>query len=73
MTNKPRIYLVSMGDDQRLIRALNRTNAVAHFASSRIKVSIPDQDDLLAAGRAGMAIEEAAPPKTRGPRNKADD
>lgn len=72
INKKPRIYLVTMGDVQKLIRASSRALAVAHFTASKISVSIADQDDLLAAGRAGLEVEEAAQPKTRGPRKPRD-
>lgn len=57
--NSTRIYLVGMGDKQRLVRANNRNEALNHVVASMTTVQIADQEQLVKALDAGIKVEDA--------------
>lgn len=59
-TLKSRIYLVEIGEKLRLVRALNRSQAVAHVVKDSVSVKVATGEDLLEAGRQQMTVEEAS-------------
>lgn len=61
MTAKTRIYIVRTngGEDEALIRAKTRGQALAHFARRSFVAELPSQDDLLLAAGSGLKVEEA--------------
>ncbi len=62
MKGKARIYLVTAGDTQHLVRAITKVSAVNHIARATIQASVATQDELLAlAGKVAVvaAVAEA--------------
>lgn len=43
----------------RLVRAANPSQALRHVAKDTLNVTVPSQDDLIAAATAGAKVEEA--------------
>lgn len=56
-----RIYVVTNGDDRRLVNAANRQQAVAHVAKSSIGCNVATQMELVAMVAAGVKLEQASP------------
>jgi hypothetical protein len=58
---KTRIYHVkdSVNDKIHLIRAVNKIQALGHVAQSQFQVAIADQDALVSAVSAGVAVVDA--------------
>lgn len=55
-----RIYLVTHGDDKRLIRAISQANARNHIARNSIAVAVASQDDIVALISTGQKVEETS-------------
>lgn len=55
-----RIYLVTHGDDKRLIRAISQANARNHIARNSITVQVASQDDIVALVSTGQKVEETS-------------
>ena len=56
---KPRIYRVTHGADTKLVRAINRSQALTHVAESLIKIDVIDQDELVERVSKGAVVENA--------------
>lgn len=54
-----RVYLVSCGTMERLVRASHPSVALTHVARDTFVVAVPSQDDLIRCIRAGADIETA--------------
>lgn len=62
-----RIYLVRENIDEKpcaLIRASSAAQAARHYVMRNYDVSVPSQDDLIAAVGTGLSVEDAAPVPT---------
>lgn len=55
-----RIYLVTHGDNKRLIRAISQANARNHIARNSIAVAVASQDDIVALISTGQKVEETS-------------
>lgn len=55
----PRIYIVSYGQEARLVRANTRAQALNHVAQGIIKVQAPTQDELVNLVTKGASVESA--------------
>ncbi len=56
MTAK-RIYLVTVGDKQRLVEATHPANALMHIARDMASVRVPSQAELVTAVKSGVEVE----------------
>lgn len=54
-----RIYTVTDGTTERLVRANNRAQAISHVARSVYTTRVATQDDLVSSLQAGGKVEEA--------------
>ena len=54
-----RIYTVTDGDTDRLVRATSRAQAISHVARSVYKTRVATQTDLVDHLQAGGKVEEA--------------
>lgn len=54
-----RIYVVTFGDETRLVRAVTKHQAVAHVLTGKTTVKIATQDDFVAAMKLGLQVESA--------------
>lgn len=66
-----RIYLVRNTDDHggapaALIRASSSAQASRHFMMRNFEVTVPSQDELIAAIGAELSVEDATPVPTEG-------
>ena len=59
MSTSTRIYTVTNGDKQHLVRATHPSQAVSHVARSILTVRVASQTDLEALLPAGVQVEEA--------------
>ena len=57
--SKTRIYTISNGDTDRLVRATSRAQAISHVARSVFNSRVATQDDLVDAMQAGVKVEDA--------------
>ena len=57
-----RIYKVNTPNGSRLVRAVNKTQAIGYVARATIKAAVATQDDLLALVADGVKVEDAADP-----------
>lgn len=57
--SKTRIYTISNGDTDRLVRAASRAQAISHVARSVFNSRVATQDDLVDAMQAGVKVEDA--------------
>jgi hypothetical protein len=59
-----RVYAVTEqgSNAQRLVRAINKTQAVGYVARNKFTAKVASQDELIKAMQAGARIEEANPP-----------
>lgn len=58
-----RIYAIFPAGEveaQALIRAKNRAQALSHFTARNLVVNVAEQDDLIAATKAGVEVEDAS-------------
>jgi hypothetical protein len=53
-----KIYIVSKGNEQRLVRAVNKARALAHVADE-YTVELATQNALVASLQAGSKVEES--------------
>lgn len=58
-----RIYLVTIGDEQHLIKASNKSQAVRHVADHTIKAEVATQDQLVTMITSGTVVVEAGADK----------
>jgi hypothetical protein len=58
--NKTRIYCVSDGNTDRLVRATSRSQAIGHVARSTYKSRVATQDDIVVAIESGQKVEDAS-------------
>ena len=58
---KQRIYLVTIGDNTRMVRASSQAQAVTHVARSMITVRLASQDDIVEKIGAGIPVEQFTP------------
>ncbi len=57
-----RIYAIFPAGEveaQALVRAKNRAQALAHFTARNLVVNVAEHDDLIAATKAGVEVEDA--------------
>jgi len=54
-----RIYAVYHGTDARLVRAANRSQALAHVAKTAFNINVASQDDLVTLLGKGTKVETA--------------
>lgn len=66
MTATKRLYIirnkVDAGARPRLVKAFNASQALHHVAVDTLSVSVPTQDELIAAIQAGIAPESTGKP-----------
>lgn len=53
-----RIYFITDGTRNRLIRAANQAQAMSHAARTLFRVRVASQDDLVASLSAGARVED---------------
>lgn len=58
-----RIYLVTLGNEQHLIKASNKSQAVRHVADRTIKADVATQDQLVGMITVGAVVVEAGADK----------
>jgi hypothetical protein len=54
-----RLYRVDAGERQRLVRAVNKAQALAHVARTQFAIRVASQDDLCELVAAGVKPEAA--------------
>ena len=59
MTTATRIYLVTIGDSDRLVRATHPAQALMHVARDIASVAVASQDDLVNCIADGISVESA--------------
>ena len=52
-----RIYIITFGEQTRLVRAANKSQAVRHVADDVIRASVATQDDLVHAIGKNITVE----------------
>lgn len=52
-----RVYRITIGENDRLVRATHPANALRHVASATLNVTVASQDDLIAALADGVPVE----------------
>lgn len=57
---KTRIYLVTNGENKRLVRATSNAAALRHAAKTSMSVRLATQEDCLEMAMAGVKVEEAS-------------
>ena len=61
MKTASRIYLVTIGESDRLIRATHPAKALMHVARDIAKVNVATQQDLVDCLADGVKVEDAKP------------
>lgn len=54
-----RVYIVTTPAGETLVRAFNRTQAIAHATKKLVSVRVPTGEELFAAGANGLKLEDA--------------
>lgn len=56
---KTRVYVVTVGKEERMVRAANQAAALRYVASQTMTVKVPSQNELIELVKASVEIEEA--------------
>ena len=58
MKLKGKIYIVTIGEEKRLVKAFTKQGAIAHAAATSVQADYADQTALYEATIAGLIIED---------------
>jgi hypothetical protein len=61
MTTPKRLYIVSHGDQKRLVKATSQSAAVNHVARGQIKAEIAKPLDIAELMQSGVKVEDTEP------------